>query len=477
MERAAAMFIQHLNGLARDRRGVVSIYFSVILTIMMVTMLAAVDMLRVAMLRSRVQSALDSAVLAVGYNLTAKTEEREADGKAYFNANMGADSMGATIDGPTFLAPVNTVNGTLYTITATVSVPLMVTAFTSGGAFEFTLSTTARRKTRSDVEVVLAIDNTGSMQGAKMAAAQAAAKNVVSTLLGSSSGGNTFIGLVPFTETVNVGNNAQTKTWLKAGESSNNWNGCLFENKGTDGNYSITNLSPTEPGLLPEKQARFEVYHDGTVSKAGSYSEGTGQNYCISSQVTFLTSNKTTLDAKINAMKADGNTMIAAGAIWGGRMLLPNWNGAWDTTSGRPKPAWDGKTTVNKVLVLLTDGDNNVRGSGSNSASVSNPYRNPRNAPPWGNITGNPNVNADNILWNVGTPAAASYCQAIKAAQVTIFTIPFDTSGSDISTDTDKLLKGCATSSDHFIEASDKDSLNEAFSKVVASLEEFVIEH
>lgn len=470
------MFIRNLKALARDRRGVVSLYFSVILTIMLMTMLAAVDMLRVAVLRSRVQAALDAAVLAVGYNLTATAAEREADGKAYFSANMSADPLSATIDGPTFLDPVPTANGTLYTITASVSVPLMVTAFTSGGAFNFTLSTTARRKTRADVEVVLAIDNTGSMQGTKMASAQAAAKNVVATLLGPSSGGNTFIGLVPFTETVNVGNNALTRTWLKAGESSGNWRGCLFENKGTDGKYSVTNLSPVEPGALPEDQARFEIYHDGTVYGSGTYSEGSSQDFCISSEVMFLTSQKSALDAKIDAMKANGNTMIAAGAIWGGRMLLPNWKGAWDTASGRPKPVWDGKTRVNKVLVLLTDGDNNVRGSGSGSASVGNPYRNPRNAQPWGNITGNRNVNADNILWNVGTPTAASYCQAIKAAQVTIYTIPFDTSGSDISSDTDKLLKGCATSSDHFLEASDKASLDEAFSKVVAALEEFVIE-
>lgn len=475
-----------LNDLAKDRRGVVSIYFAFAITGMVLLAVAALDLLRVALVRSRVQAALDASVLAVGYNLTASRAEWEADGKAYFEANLGGSIMGATITPPVFDTSKSTTTTNRVVVTATATVPVMITGYTDAGAFELSMSTTARQTTRANVELVMAIDNTGSMAGSKMTAAKSAAKKVSAAMLGSTSGGNNYVGLVPFTETVNVGNSTATKAWIEdeTGFSKSKWKGCLFERPDADGVFQVENTAPTN-GHKFRAYRRTDPEYDQSgqtdnakcnrtagCKKVGDYLvyvDNNDQSGCTDSKTTFLTASKATIDNDIDDMDADGNTMIASGAMWGWRMLSPSWRGHWDSTSKQPFSHGAG---VTKVLVLLSDGDNQV------SSANRNPYMNVNDVKPWGEIAGTRDGDADNILWHDnGNPknVVANYCESIKADGITIFTIPFG-NGDDISANTERIMKGCATDANKYFRVTEETKLEGVFDTVVAAVSELVIE-
>lgn len=470
----------------KDRRGVVGVYLAATMTAMVLIMVGALDLMRVSIIRSRAQSALDLAVLAAGRNLAAGQDRWTADATAYFNANMGDSNLGATITGPT-AKPTQVVNGAnVVQFDATVTVPLMVSAFTQSGSMKFSLSTQARQRSNSNLEMVLAIDTTGSMaDSGKMASAQSAARLAVSTMLGSSTGGVTYMGLVPFNETVNVGNTGTTRTWLDTATtpqppfSSGQWQGCLMERRfGVDGTYQLDDTPP-------DAAHRFMAYGATKAVKSGktwnaAYVQNNDgymkpQDGCPLSSAMFLSGNAGALTQAINNMRASGSTMIASGLLWSWRMLSPAWRGTagW----GDARLPQNTSITLNKVVVLLTDGDNAVwRSSTSSPSYFYSPFGDAAHVPGWGDLTGQNNAIADRLVWNnlVATDAAfiPALCNQIKAAGIIIFTIPF---GNSISNNTAAMLRSCASDPSKYLRSLTNDQLQTSFRTVINTLSELTI--
>lgn len=488
------MPVKPLTTLLRDRRGMVSIYFTVVMTAMVLLMVAAIDLLRVGLVRSRAQAALDSAVLAVGANLAADEDVWQKDGQAYFAANMGSNAMGATIDGPVITSATNN-NVTLVTITADVSVPLMITAFVDASAFKMSMRTVARQQTKANLEMVLAMDNTGSMdRDNKMTEARKAAKSMVTTMLGASGGGNNYIGLVPFTETVRLPAQTEVAAW-RTSESNYNWSGCLFERQDSSGNVSVDVRPPTDQLFRGYRDSVYWEYelknkrhnnNDEDCSDSNekceyvgpNYKELTSQNGCNGqARAVFLTAAADTLNTAIDNMNANGSTMVASGLMWGWRMLAPSWRGQWDAGSSLPRNTGAG---INKVLVLLTDGDNEVFGYdqpyNDGKYYFFSSYGDARHVKPWDNITGKNNANADNLVWS-NDASILNYCDEIRNDGITIFTIPFGPEGS-ISTTTEALLKGCAAHSatnERYFRVTESTDLKEKFDKILSTFSELTV--
>ncbi len=507
------MPIQSPIRLWKDRRGVVSVYFAAVVTVMVLAMVAALDLMRVAMLRSRAQAALDAAVLAAGRNLAAERKVWEEEAKAYFAANLGANTMGATITGPT--ATVQTLaDGEYVKLDAGLTVPLLITAFTDTGAMGFDLSTQARKKVRANLEMVLAIDTTGSMaDNGKMASAQSAARLAVREMLGLNSGGNIAVGLVPFNETVNVGVTATTLAWLDAAKPprydvASQWKGCLMERLDASGTYALDATPPDVRPFQAYGASRGWTTSDWVSTGGGKGKYVTtdhfeflhghphldGQEGCSPSPAKFLSSDLTALTAAIDAMTPKGSTMVASGLVWAWRMVSPAWRGAgrWGDTT-MPK---DKDRELNKVVVLLSDGDNAVWGyvdgywytstnwrgqpvevfNDDGKYYFFSPLGNARKVPAWGNLTGQNNTQADKLVWNTDDPAAIGHvpavCRAMKADGIIIFTIPF---GNSISTTTESLLRGCASDPSKYLRAKTDAELQAAFMTVVNTLSELVI--
>lgn len=502
------MTIMSPVNLLQDRRGVVSIYLATFMTAMVMLMVGAVDLMRVSIVRARAQSALDLAVLAAGRNLAAGQTQWTADAVAYFNANMGDANLGATVTGPT-AHPVQVVDGAnVVQFDATVSVPLMVSAFTQSGSMSFSLSTQARQRSNSNLEMVLAIDTTGSMaDSGKMTSAQSAARLAVNTMLGKGSGGNAHLGLVPFNETVNVGNSATTQAWLDTATSpqppftiASEWQGCLMERM--SGTPSTYRLDDTPPGVANFKaygasRAKYEwgAWKDTEYVPKNDKSQepssnpnwrGKPQAGCPASRATFLTANSGDLITRINAMQAEGSTMIASGLVWSWRMLSPAWRGTagW----GDDKLPQNATTGLNKVVVLLSDGDNAVWASGTSGGYTYflSPFGNAKKVPYAtkgsvalsDDLTGSNNTIADRLVWNAmkttDTGYVAPLCDRMKAAGIVIFTIPF---GNSISNSTATMLRNCATDTAKYLPAKTDAQLQDAYKTVINTLSELTIIH
>ncbi len=120
------------------------------------------------------------------------------------------------------------------------------------------------------------------------------------------------------------------------------------------GGYSNSYLPD---GLFPDgtsdqtKQRDTAKYLNGTVSSWGGASPNL---YCPAQPLQALTDTKTGIINAVNAMQANGNTVLPAGLMWGWHVLSPN------APIGTGTAYED--TSVLKAIVLVTDGQNMVNG-------------------------------------------------------------------------------------------------------------------
>jgi Flp pilus assembly protein TadG len=171
-------------------------------------------------------------------------------------------------------------------------------------------------------------------------------------------------------------------------------------------------------------------------------------NPCPSATIQPLTDNKATLKTLINGLTVTGSTAGQIGLAWGWYTVSPSFNSLW---SGNPAGPNVPRDTL-KAVILMTDGDFNspyctgvlAGNSGSGSGSTQDHI----------------NCNATN-----GDPfaQATSLCNAIKAQNITVYTVGFAvTKGSDAA----EILADCATGPDYaFLPASGAD-LTEDFAAI-----------
>lgn len=272
----------------------------------------------------------------------------------------------------------------------------------------------------NDLEVVLVIDNTGSMNGSPINAVKTAANKLVDLMIPGSTAPAIKVGLVPFRGKVRIGANVDG---LPAG--------CRNAN-GTVNNSNVSSPDDScKDGAMP-------------VTLALSYS-------------------KTTIKNAINSMTAGNSTRYASGTIisegikWGRHVLTPE-----------PPYTQGGLTTkVRKVMIVLTDGDNEdgtcggTFGSCDPRTSSTCAYR--RNAyfqqsPP---VT---NCNCNN--YGCLDQAMLNEAQLAKNAGIEIFSIRYGESDSvDIA-----LMKAIASSTegtdDHYFDAPSTSDIGKVFDKI-----------
>lgn len=179
-----------------------------------------------------------------------------------------------------------------------------------------------------------------------------------------------------------------------------------------------------------------QAYTDAAPSTAwvGRNYPNQNANGCPTSEIVPLSSDRTALKAKINALKIGGSTAGQIGFAWGWYMVAPNFGYLWPNTVQRPA-AYKAKDLM-KVVVLMTDGDFNT------------PYCNGVIAKDAGSGSG---ANADHINCNATNGDAFSQtkkmCDAMKnsAYDITIYTVGFDVDSDAART----LLTSCATSPDY----------------------------
>jgi Flp pilus assembly protein TadG len=211
------------------------------------------------------------------------------------------------------------------------------------------------------------------------------------------------------------------------GDNNNNW-------RSNSGNY----------------QVNYDHDDDG-VDEEVSANKG-----CPEQAITTLTNKKADLLAAINNLQFPrGNTHIPVGAVWGWRLLSPDWRGLWGgEMDGNNLPLEYDEPLSQKAMILMTDGINTM------SPGIYTAYG-------WmadGHLGTTSSTSTAKANLNAKT---ATICNAMKAKGVLIYTIVF---GNDSDTTSKNLMKNCASETDFYFFSPSSDSLKSAFKAIGDSL-------
>lgn len=197
---------QLLRRFARDEQGVFVVIFAVMAAALIAISGAVVDYTRLEQARARAQNALDSAVLALQrtiYNSPAPTEEdiRQA-ADAFLRERVGGDISLAVTS-----ARIDFSEGKL-TLSGSASVDFSFVRLVGVDSMDFGITAQAAQGGRN-VEIAVALDTTGSMQGQRMVDLVAATNSLIDLVVSDvQSPVYSKIALVPYSLGVNLGSYA-----------------------------------------------------------------------------------------------------------------------------------------------------------------------------------------------------------------------------------------------------------------------------
>ena len=194
----------------RDRRGNVAMIFA--LSLLPVTVLSggAVDFSQAMNARTRLSQALDAAALAVGVNPTISDEDALDIARDFISANYPGGELGDVMN---VQVSMNNESDTV-TVTGQARVQTIILGLIGIDFITVNWQTEVQRA-RSRLELVMVLDNTGSMGGSKISSLRDSAELLTEILQeAAEEPGDVRIGLVPFAATVNVGTGFERAWWL-----------------------------------------------------------------------------------------------------------------------------------------------------------------------------------------------------------------------------------------------------------------------
>jgi hypothetical protein len=342
------------------------------------------------------------------------------------------------------------------------------------------------------MELALVMDNTGSLwpdsatniAGTNFDHLQKAALNLVDVIYGEEDEiENVWISLVPYVAAVNIG--PSRSTWLDAsnvatkpskGSSDYNhfrpsatggaWKGCVMARAYPwDGDDTPPSTGPFTSFFYP-KSSTDNNFTWTTINDdyKASNDARKGPNLGCGTPITALTSSRATIEAGIKAMKPwrRGGTTGNLGLAWGWRTISPKWRGLW----GDPDLPLDYATDfMDKVVVILTDGNNQFNGKGSPSDYTA--YGRVNEPGPVGLNKSSIDKGRDEL-----DDRMIETCDAMKAEKIKVYTIIFGDKPDD---DTKELYEDCATSPSMYYYAPDKARLDKAFKAIGGQLANLLI--
>jgi Flp pilus assembly protein TadG len=244
------------------------------------------------------------------------------------------------------------------------------------------------------------------------------------------------------------------------------WGGCVLER--WDNNRDVTDDPPStqkwETYFVPDTGS------SGNNNWRGPDSSGNGNgNYrvnndidrsankgCPQQAITTLSNKKADLLAAVNNLiNPRGNTHIPVGAVWGWRLLSPEWRDLWggDMDANNLPLEYDDPLSQ-KAMILMTDGINTM------SDNIYTAYG-------WladGHLG---TTSSESIARATLNAKTKTICDAMKAKGILIYTIVF---GNDSDTTSKNLMKNCASETDFYFFSPSTDALKTAFKAIGDSL-------
>jgi len=390
-----------------DRSGGVAPIFALAILPVIGLAGAAVDYSRAASARSAMFAALDATGLMLSKDAADLSPDQvNARATQIFNAEFNRpDVPGVQVN-----AVVSSPQAGSFTLNVTAS-GNMSTMFTRVlGQSQIGLKGSADFNWGiKKLELALALDNTGSMgQSGKLTQLKTAAKNLLTTLKNAAKQpGDVKVSIIPFDTTVNVGTVYKDEFWVDysvKGIQKNQWTGCVMDRDQSNDVNDATPVSGNHSTLFPAKQCGSQLVSMMPLTD-------------VLDDPGF-----TSLNSKIDAMQASGNTNVTIGLEWGWHSLTPNLP---LSQASDPSPDRD------KVVVLLTDGTNTQNRWSSSESSI-----------------------------DARTSLA---CTNAKNANIKIYTVRVIDGNAS-------LLKACASKPSMYYEVSQASDLNAVFSSIAQNL-------
>ena len=443
--------------------------------VMLISMMGlSIDGARIFYTKDVLQKSLDAAGLAAGNALTEAAMLQDAQN--FFDANFDAGNTAANFS-ELNITPSQDGNTLWLTATATVE-----SSFAKLLGFrEFTVNARAEiQRVVRGMELALIMDNTGSMAGSKMTSMKSAAEDLVAIVYGDDeSNENLYVSLIPYTAAVNVG--PEYTEWLtSAGEAlidggaygPDPWKGCVMARSGgrdeTDASPSIAKFTPylyqdnvDNDWMTVDEDGETE--YDLNLVRGNS---GRGPNLGCGPAITPLIQSKTAVLEAVDEMEAwsRGGTTSNLGLVWGWRTLSPNWRGLWQGDDAANRPLDYGSPFMDKVAVVLTDGNNQFFDWKSHAPDNGN-------GPLGSDFTAYDRLNTFGFsslgsARNELNDRFAATCGAMKAQGIIIYTITFGSGSSGAA----NLYRACASDPSFYFHAPSNGDLAEVFEVIGRSL-------
>jgi Flp pilus assembly protein TadG len=460
--------------------GAAAVIFGVTFPVIVGAVGLSVDVAQLMVVRERLSRAVDAAALAAAAMdsddegvITDKVDK-------FLQANYPPDVIGTRI---AMSVDLDTEND-LLSVAATARFNPAFARVMGFDEVDISASTTVKREVRG-LEVVLVLDNTGSMStNNNIGALRSASTSFVNIMFDAVSEPEYVrIGLVPYSSSVNVGpygigldeagDPLPTAGFVLPPEDDiyKDYTHADFYN---EWEYGIDEADlvydPTEMGQwhgcveaedypldVQDHSGPWYMYrydHEGSTNSwyrdywrtlngqyftnGDRYNSRYGPNYhCPDQPIVPLSSDQGALVTAIGNMQADGFTLGNYGMVWGWRVISPEM--PFDEGSDYDDPEWD------KAVIMMTDGDNTMNHAyTAYGKTVDHSIR--------------PTQENQRFL---------EVCDAMKDQDILIYTITFY---SNINNTTKGYYRDCATDETKYFDAPSQEDLTEVFEQIAREL-------
>ena len=388
-----------------DQRGGVAPMFAFALVPIIGLAGAAIDYSRGNAARSAMFATLDATALMLSKDAATLTPAQiTAKANSFFTAQFNRPEV-ANLQ---VTALLNNPQAGSYTLNVTASGNVQTTFTRLLGQTQINLNATADVAWGvKKLELALVLDNTGSMSSnGKMTELKAAAKNLLTTLKNAAKQpGDVKVAIVPFDRIVNIGTGFASSGFINFSAHNilpANWQGCVEDR---DQPNDTLDTTPTS-----SNSTKFRAVNCSAITSIMPLTE------------ILDTTGFTNLNAKVDAMNPAGNTNVTIGLVWGWHALTQS---EPFTQGSEPAPDKD------KVIVLLTDGDNTQNRWTTSGSSIDQ--------------------------------RTALACTNVKAANIKLYTVRVIDGDAN-------LLRTCATKTNRYYEVNQATQLNSVFSSIAQNL-------
>lgn len=349
----------------RDESGVMAPQILFFFFIMLLVGGVAVDLMRFEARRVAVQQTMDRATLAAA-SLENTLIPQDVVNSYFATAGLEAELKGITV--------IETANGKTVRALATVRSDNYFMSMMDVPYLEADNRSQAEQRI-NDIEIMLVLDVSGSMAGAKLTNLKTAANEFITTVTENDPEGRVSIGIVPYNAQVNLGAPLRSKYTVTNAHGVANAD-CIELPSNVFSTLALSRTTPMPMMAVADTQGTTNKTNGWVSLTDTSYAtpgNSAGRRWCNPStniDVTLPTKNKTSLTTAINALVADGNTSILLGMRWATALMDPGAKSMYNqligegampgAMAGRPFE-YDSSESM-KVIVLMTDGQHVAHG-------------------------------------------------------------------------------------------------------------------